>query len=591
MRTRVAVTATLLNLLVCVLLLVSFTVSARNNQNDLIREELNVTCRLSQEILDSAAFKDTEDYLRALSESNDMSGLLVAYIDADRTVAFKSFDFDIGAEHLKMLDSTATTWVQSAVFRGHLGEKRICSYCLLGNGGIITYARSQAGFGSFVGKGLFAMLPVMLAVLALQFLIIHRSVGRADRLVRELMSVLEDFTEGRFSSRMTNVSGFAPELTAEFNRTLARVQDRVFKQVRRNMVVGQMINQMQIGIITVDTSMNLTFANANAGRLYGCDVKDVEGQPFIDIFGDEDVAQMVEKALTNNATNFLTTETEAKDADGVTHPLRIYTSALLSASKCTGALVVIEDISEMRRLEQIRTDFAANVSHEMRTPLTSIKGFLETLQDGAIDNPELARKFLNIIVQETDRLMRLINDILSISRLESGSDTVEISRINLIGIIRYVVDEVKPQAQAKNVSVSLNNSEEPAWVMGNRDRVQQLVLNLVENAVKYNKVGGSVTVTVTQDSENLHMSVADTGIGIDEKHIGRLFERFYRVDKGRSRDMGGTGLGLAICKHIVNTMGGYIEVNSKLGQGTEFLVTLKKASPEDEATFETTSEE
>ncbi|MBQ6647132.1 MAG: hypothetical protein IJM56_10680 [Clostridia bacterium] len=218
----------------------------------------------------------------------------------------------------------------------------------------------------------------------------------------------------------------------------------------------------------------------------------------------------------------------------------------------------------------------------MKTPLTSIKGFIETLQAGAIDRPELARKFLDIMMVEAERLTRLINDILSITKLESGGDNVEITRINLMDIIRHVTEQLlRPQAEAKNVKMIVNNMETPAYVMGNRDRVQQLVLNLIENGVKYNKEGGSVTVTVLQDERDINMIVADTGIGIKEEHLGRLFERFYRVDKGRSREMGGTGLGLAICKHIVNTMDGHIEVTSKYGEGTEFLVTLKKAPPEE----------
>ena len=183
---------------------------------------------------------------------------------------------------------------------------------------------------------------------------------------------------------------------------------------------------------------------------------------------------------------------------------------------------------------------------------------------------------------EAERLTRLINDILSITKLESGNDSVEIQRLNLLDIVNYVSGPLlSPQADAKQVTITVNNPDVPAYIMGNRDRVQQLVLNLIENAVKYNKIGGTVTVNVVQDSENVNLIVADTGIGIKEEHLGRLFERFYRVDKGRSREMGGTGLGLAICKHIVNTMDGYIEVNSKYGVGTEFLVTLKKAPPEE----------
>jgi len=245
-----------------------------------------------------------------------------------------------------------------------------------------------------------------------------------------------------------------------------------------------------------------------------------------------------------------------------------------------GALAIVEDITELRRLEQVRTDFAANVSHELKTPLTSIRGFVETLQAGAIDNPEMAHKFLNIIMMETERLTRLINDILSISKLESGDDEVAIERIRLDKKAQDVCDMLSIHAQEKQVTVNCATGNTPVYIMGNPDRVEQLLINLTENAIKYNEPGGSVTVQVFANDKEANVTISDTGIGIAEENLPRLFERFYRVDKGRSRQMGGTGLGLAIVKHIVRSMDGEIEVHSKLGEGTEFLVTLPLAPKE-----------
>ncbi|MBR5380534.1 MAG: PAS domain S-box protein [Clostridia bacterium] len=582
MRLRVAVMATLLNLLVFVLLLVSFVVSSRNVQNDLIREELRVTCRLSKETLDSAAFMDREDYLTVLSEREDIAGLLTAYIAEDGTVVYKDFPFDIQEDHLRMLiKNTTASEVLVAGLTGYQNASRIFAACRLDDGSIITYAKNAASVSAIAGKGAVVLTPVLIATLLLQFFIIYNHVGRYDRLVHELMNVLEDFTEGRFSSRITNVKGFSPKYTAQYNQTLARVQDRVFRQVRRNRVVGQMLNQMHTGIVTADTNLTITFITTNAGKLFGRDIKDAEGRSLREVFDNEELEKQVTEAIESGSSSVLTAETEGRTESGAVRPIRLYTSTMSSAGKTTGALVVIEDITEIHKLEQIRTDFAANVSHEMKTPLTSIKGFIETLQAGAVDNPQTARRFLDIMMMEAERLTRLINDILSITKLESGTDSVEIKRLNLMDIIGMVQRVLTPQAENKQVEIVVNNSAIPAWIMGNRDRVHQLVLNLVENGIKYNKIGGTVTVTVTQDQANIYMLVADTGIGIKEENLSRLFERFYRVDKGRSREMGGTGLGLAICKHIVNTMDGYIEVHSKYGEGTEFLVTLPKA-PEEE---------
>ncbi len=214
---------------------------------------------------------------------------------------------------------------------------------------------------------------------------------------------------------------------------------------------------------------------------------------------------------------------------------------------------------------------------------------METLDAGAIDNPEMAHKFLKIIMLETERLTRLINDILSISKLESGNDEVAIERIRLDKMAFDVCDMLSIHAGEKQVTIHSHMNEKPTYIMGNPYRVEQMLINLVENAIKYNKPGGSVTVQVFSNDVEANVTISDTGIGIAEEHLPRMFERFYRVDKGRSREMGGTGLGLAIVKHIVRSMDGEIEVHSKLGEGTEFLVTLplaQKDSPDKDTIFE-----
>ena len=591
MRFRVAVMATLINLLVCALLLFSYAAVARRTQNELIEEELKVTSALSGEIFEHSI--DSTDarkaYLAGLTKSGALGDAYVAYVENGQ-IAYKNFSY-VDEAYLRSLLEQSDTKI-FVTERKESGKTRIAVAFYLEDGGLICYSKPSAKLFSFsVGSFIMSAIIIVLAVAA-QFLIILRYVGRSDKLVRELMGVLEDFTEGRFSSRITNVKDYFPKLSAEYNAVLARVQDRVFRQARRNRVLGQMLNQMHNGLITVDPALNIQFTTSNVGKLFGKDVKNAEGRSLKEVFDNEEMELAISGQIASGDRSVFTTETEGRTPTGAVRPLRLYTSTMFSDGKCTGALVVIEDITEIKKLEQIRTDFAANVSHEMKTPLTSIKGFIETLQAGAVDDPKLARKFLDIMMVEAERLTRLINDILSITKLESGTENVEITRINLMDIIRYVSEQLlRPQAEAKNVSIIVNNRDVPAWIMGNRDRVQQLVLNLVENGVKYNKEGGTVTVTVIQDDRDINMIVADTGIGIKEEHLNRVFERFYRVDKGRSREMGGTGLGLAICKHIVNTMDGHIEVNSKYGEGTEFLVTLKKAPPEETLSDDISTEE
>ena len=448
------------------------------------------------------------------------------------------------------------------------------------DGSVVVFAKQAVIPAEAIGSFLWFLILILIGALIMQFTIIYRSVARSDNMVDSIMRVLEDFTEGKFDSRIKSAVAGSQTVAAKYNATLNRVQDRVFRQQRKNRIFGQVINQMKTGIITVDNDLLVGFTTNITGDLFGVDTTDAENQPLNSVFKNEELEDAFKDAMGSNTGNMYVKEIEGKTLTGGARPLRIYASPLYREGKSAGVIAVIEDITEIKKLEQLRTDFAANVSHEMKTPLTSIKGFVETLQAGAVDNPEMARKFLNIIMIEADRLTRLINDILSITKMESGNESVEIKKIPLDKAVMEVCDLLKIHAEEKEVKVNASPNEKPAFIMGNPDRIKQLLINLIENAIKYNKVGGSVTVKVLEDSENVHLSVSDTGIGVKEEHLKRLFERFYRVDKGRSRAMGGTGLGLAIVKHIVNSMGGFIEVSSKYGEGTEFLVTLPRAKEE-----------
>lgn len=579
MKIRAAIEATLINFVVCVLLLAIFSATAVNLQNDIIEEELKLTCRLSTEMLGSAAFQDVrEDYLSGIA---DEGGMLIAYFEADKSVAYQSFAYTATPPSFSEMRPDATG---ACMFKrtNPEGTRLICAGMTLPDGSVLCFGKPGSSFVTSLGEYAWAYIMIILAAIVVQFIIIYRAVGLSDSMVASIMGVLEDFTEGHFDSRITNVAAASQVVAAKYNATLARVQDRVFKQQRRNLVFGQMINQMRNGLITVDRELTVNYATNMAGSLLGADVSDSAEKSLESVFANEDLEKALKAAMENGTGNVCTADIEGKREDGSVRPLRVYASALFREGKTTGAMAVIEDITELRKLEQLRTDFAANVSHEMKTPLTSIKGFVETLQAGAIDKPEMARKFLDIIMIEADRLTRLINDILSITKLESGEENVEIKRIALDRTVMEVCDLLKIHAEEKQVSVHYRPKDKPSYIMGNPDRVKQLAINLIENGIKYNKMGGSVSAKVMEDANNVYFNVSDTGIGIQEEHLNRLFERFYRVDKGRSRAMGGTGLGLAIVKHIVNTMNGTIEVSSKYGEGTEFLVTIPKA-PEEEA--------
>lgn len=234
-------------------------------------------------------------------------------------------------------------------------------------------------------------------------------------------------------------------------------------------------------------------------------------------------------------------------------------------------------ITELQRLENVRRDFVANVSHEIKTPLTSIKGYIETLLSGADEDKETRHRFLLKIDRNASRLAALVQDILSLAKIEAAESAFKLNRVDLLPIITSVLARYDDVAAAKQIRMSFKSHSHHLTALGDHEAMTQVIDNLLTNAIKYTPEGGRISITVRQTDENLTVEVADTGIGIPEEHLERIFERFYRVDKARSREMGGTGLGLSIVKHLVSAMQGDIKVSSKYGSGSTFFVKLRTA--------------
>jgi two-component system phosphate regulon sensor histidine kinase PhoR len=243
-----------------------------------------------------------------------------------------------------------------------------------------------------------------------------------------------------------------------------------------------------------------------------------------------------------------------------------------------GSAAVFHDVTELRRLEKVRKDFVANVSHELRTPITAIRGYAETLKGGALGDPAVSQRMVDVIHRQSERLSELVDDLLELSRLEGRALKLNLTRLPLAPAAARAADAVRLKAEGKRVELRLEVP--PALhVYADPRAVEQVLLNLLDNAVKYTPEGGRVHVRADADAERCSVRVSDSGLGIEERHLGRIFERFYRVDSGRSRDMGGTGLGLSIVKHLAGAMGGEVQVESRLGQGSTFTVILPVNAP------------
>ncbi len=257
--------------------------------------------------------------------------------------------------------------------------------------------------------------------------------------------------------------------------------------------------------------------------------------------------------------------------------LLVHATPVVRENETEGAVLVFHDITNLRELEKIRKDFVANVSHELRTPVASIKGYAETLLDGALEDKNNAKDFLKIIYTDIDRLARLIDDLLNLSRIESGKFKMNLQLCAIAPIIKRVVSGLNKQARDKSITIKTSIPKKPGSLLIDETRIAQVLFNLIDNAIKYTQDGGDISLSVDEKNGFIQVNIADTGCGIAQEHIPRLFERFYRVDKARSRELGGTGLGLAIVKHIIQAHQGEVFVQSTLGQGSVFSFTLPKA--------------
>jgi len=243
-----------------------------------------------------------------------------------------------------------------------------------------------------------------------------------------------------------------------------------------------------------------------------------------------------------------------------------------------GAVAVFHDITRLKQLEKIRQDFVANVSHELRTPLTTIKGYAETLLDGALKE-DLASQFVQVIKRHTDRLTKIVEDLLMLSKIETKEFQLKMESISLPNLIDDIIDFLKEPAEKKKISLSRHEIHSSLAIRADRSYLEQILINLLDNAIKYTPEGGRVIVSaVEKDSKDIQFSIEDNGIGIPNEDLSRIFERFYRVDKGRSKELGGTGLGLSIVKHLVQAHGGRVWVDSQLGKGSTFYFTLPMRS-------------
>lgn len=393
------------------------------------------------------------------------------------------------------------------------------------------------------------------------------------RPIEQMRLGAERFAQGELGQRVAVPNTFeVAGLANALNQMAARLNDRIEAVVKQRNQLEAVLSSMVEGVVAVDGRQRIIRLNDAAARLLGLNVSDAQERSLYSVVRNVGLQQLVERSLTSPEP----IEEEVVLSRGDERTIQAHAAMLRDAQgDAIGAVVVLNDVTRLRRLEQVRRDFVANVSHELRTPVTSIKGFVETLLDGALENPDEARRFLGIVANQANRLSSILEDLLTLSRAEQAESEpeIELAQHAVRPVLESAIEVCSPKAVEKGIEIVLEcGSELEARLSA--ELFEQAVVNLLDNAIKYSDPGGHVLLRADKVEAEIAIRVKDNGCGIPSEHLPRLFERFYRVDKARSRKLGGTGLGLSIVKHIVRLHRGRVAVESTLGKGSCFSILL-----------------
>ena len=435
-------------------------------------------------------------------------------------------------------------------------------------------------------------LSAFLAAVALAWAVSLVVGAWVSRPILEISTVARRLAAGDFQERLgLRASDEIGELAGSLNTLAAQARRRLEELAAAKHQLETIIEGLGEGLIVTDAHQRVLLVNSAFTRLFGI-TEPPEGRPLLDVVRVPALARVVEEALKARGAA-ITDEALVAGADE--RWLRLHAVALWGdegggsrmtdrprspagvgreATGSHGVVCLVHDVTDLRRLERIRRDFVANVSHELRTPLTSIRGYAETLKDGAVGDARQAQEFSEVIYQEADRLTQVISDFLELSKIESGAAVMDLRPVAVDPVVRQVLQTLRPAIERKQLTCQLDVPSDAPPVLADPRALHQILLNLMDNAVKYTPERGRVRIAARVAEGMLHLSVEDTGIGIPAEHLPRIFERFYRVDKSRSVELGGTGLGLAIVKHLVQAMRGRVWAESTPERGSTFSFVL-----------------
>ena len=528
-----------------------------------LKDKLQINNNMIISLLQSNNLKDHQKFFTQNLKSSE---LRVTYIDKkgkvlyDSTVDASTMDnHNVRQEIIKARSSgTGSSVRYSASTKKHM----MYFATQFGDGFIIRSSNPLkiiSGLGSKYFK-LYILAIIFSAIMSIWFSLKLSYI--IVRPITDLIFITSRISKGEFHRRVSTLSnGEIGQLAKNFNEMADKLESTLNEVTDKQNRLEAILQSMDSGVIAVDRKNRVIIINPYAKKIFGI-TKDIIGQNLLDNIRNFELENILHQSDDNYKEIRISWPKERE--------LRIKTADIINANDHIGTVAVVQDITEVKKLENMRTQFVANVSHELKTPLTSIKGFAETLK--YVDDVETKEKFLNIINEEADRLTRLITDILTLSHIEQQEE-VKTEKINVNKIVEDVYNLMKNTADLKGIHLSVKQ-QNVKILIGDTDRFKQMLINLVDNGINYSESGNSVCIGTESKTDGFILWVQDTGVGIAKDQISRLFERFYRVDKARSRSKGGTGLGLAIVKHIVLEFNGKIHVESQLEVGSKFIIEI-----------------
>lgn len=426
----------------------------------------------------------------------------------------------------------------------------------------IPVERVSLVFDNTEGALLISILIVFIATLFVAII----AFNFISRPISNLANQAKRIADGDYSKKLIVTSrDEVGELSNSLNSMSESINERIKEILNNNSKFEAVLLSMFEGVMVLDSTGRIQLMNTALKDMLKIDDNPVGKRP-IEIIRNVTVQEISEGAL-------LIKEGVITKEEYFTFPysktILMHASPVCVQNNTKGAVIVFSDLTELKRLETIRKDFVANVSHELRTPISSIKGYAETLLDGAIEDKNNAKDFIKIIHDESDRLASLINDILDLSKIESDAFNLKLNKNNLYELADGAINKLRKDSKGKSIEIK-NNIEKELNILSDHNLITQVFLNLISNAIKYSHNNSIINISSIKNENTVKIEIEDSGIGIPQKDLQRIFERFYRVDKARSKDLGGTGLGLSIVKHIIHAHGGEIYVRSVEGQGSTF---------------------